>query len=490
MAAWLLPVLVLLLSHQPDMAGASPLTADRANAFLQCLLEHPESADAFVCEQDLAIANRLGIDYPEAPSKALISWDIPASQRDGLNLDEMTSRLSIRELDGRHSLLELAPIDDSIEKRWIFRDGKLSSSILYRIRDWKQVDSAHFRFLISDDSTFHPANIDALESFLMETASLLGFSDAEMDRLAKEKIYYCFCSSEEEIRELTGFVARGMYILSHDIIVSTYSAHLHELAHLLVNYKLRRPHLYTHPFLLEGFAVAVGGRGGKMPSILGQLGLFLHRSGWVSVDDLLDTQGFRMENASLSYPASALYNRFLLESLGAAAYLDLYRRFGGGESTALHLEIPKSELPPAEEWRRFLAEQGDECPIGPGAEGLGGATEPIVFHPLPDGEHFGFAVPALTLIPGSKGSAECGSFLYEELVDGHPYHGERFLIRASAEEIGIYDLFTNTMIAHYSLAFTEKAEAIPTLNGRYLFHVDSSLFPEGLENMRCRFPED
>jgi hypothetical protein len=472
------------------MAIASPLTPDQAISFLQCLLDHPESADEFVCERDLAITNRLGIDYLEAPSKALISWDIPVQQRDRLRQDKLATRLSIQKLDERHSLLELTPGDDLLEKRWIFRDGKLTSSILYKVRSWKQVDSAHFRFFISDDSTFHPANITALESFLTETASLLGFSDADMDRLAKEKIYYCFCSSEEEIQDLTGFVARGMYILSHDIIVSTYSAHLHELAHLLINYKLQRPHLYTHPMLLEGFAVTVGGRGGKVPSILGQLGLFLHRSGWIAMDDLLDTQGFRRENASLSYPASATYNRFLLESLGPADYLELYGRHGGDEFAIVNLEIPQAELPSDEGWQRFLSAQGNEGAIGSGAGGLNLVGEPVAFHPLPGGEHYGFSVPTLTLATEGESPAEYRSFLFEELVNDHPYRGERFLIRASSEEVGIYDLFTNTMIAHYSLAFSESAKAIPIHDDRYLFHVDRSLFPEGIANAQCRFPVD
>ncbi len=55
-----------------------------------------------------------------------------------------------------------------------------------------------------------------------------------------------------------------MYVVSHDIVVSTYSAHFHELAHLLMNFKLKQPHLYTHPFFLEGllwpWAVGAGRR--------------------------------------------------------------------------------------------------------------------------------------------------------------------------------------------------------------------------------------
>ena len=103
-------------------------------------------------------------------------------------------------------------------------------------------------------------------------------------------------------------------MVSHDIIVSTFSAHFHELAHLLINYKLQQPHLYTHPFFLEGFAVAVGGRGGKAPAVQQQLGLAMYRSEFVALEDLRRVEGFYGYNASVSYPAAGLYNRFLLEN--------------------------------------------------------------------------------------------------------------------------------------------------------------------------------
>ncbi len=481
--------LVFLLFFPCLQATAAPLETSGAAVFLQGLLDHPNSMDEFINDDDMEIAQRLGISYPEAPCKPLISWNLPSPARDRLGATGLDGQFLIEELDDLHSRLVLFPDDSTSTRSWIFRDGKVVSPILHRVDGWKQIDSPHFRFFISDPSLFHEANVDALESFLTDMAGQLGLSDAEMNRLSKEKIYYAFCRNEEEIRELTGYAARGMYIVSHDIIVSTYSAHIHELAHLLMNYRLKQPHLYTHPLLLEGFAVAAGGRGGKSPDILHQLGLSLHRSGWVTVDELLDATGFYQLNASMSYPGSAPYNRFLLEELGSADYLALYARYGGDFSAVSQMKINRAELPPEAAWQKYLEEQPTEGAIGPGTVGLDSESGPMGFQSFADGAHFGFAVPEITLASYGEVSAGYRSFLYEEFFDDRPYASERILIRASSGEVGVYDLYTNTMIAHYASGFSANIEEIPIVDGQYVFHVDRSVFPGDLTDVQCRFSD-
>jgi hypothetical protein len=460
-------------------ANAATLEPERAVAFLDGLLTHPDSMDVFLDVEDLEIVRRLGVSYPEAPCKALISWDLSPQDRDRLILDGLDGQFAIEKLDDRHSRLKLFPADSTSTRSWIFRDGKLVSSILYNVRDWKQMDSPHFRFLVSDTTLFHPANIEALESFLEETASRLGMTDADMERLAREKIYYCFCSNQDEIRELTGFAARGMYVVSHDIIVSTYSAHLHELSHLLMNFKLKQPHLYTHPFFLEGFAVAVGGRGGKLPDILHQMGLSILRSGWVSVDELVDADKFYRVNASMSYPGSAVYNRFLMENLKTQDFLELYARYGGDAPSVMTMRIDQADLPSEASWLQYLENQPSDGAIGPGAPGLESTTEREMFRPLPGGLHFGFAVPETSLVFDGPPIVGYRSFLFEDFFGDRPYGGERYFIRASSAEAAVYDLFTNTMIALYASGFAENPVEIPAVDGHFLFHVDRTVFPEG-----------
>ena len=477
-SSWFLPTLLVAWSFPCIQAAAAPLETERAIAFLEGLLDHPDSMDTFICEDDLETAQRMGISYPEAPCKPMISWDLSLQDRGRLLEGGLAGKFNIEPLDDRFSRLVLFPKDSTASRNWIFQDGQVVSSILHQTRGWKQIDSPHFRFFISDTTLFHPANIEVLEAFLEKTASLLGMSEADLDRLAREKIYYCFCSSQEEIRDLTGYAARGMYVVSHDIIVSTYSAHIHELAHLLINYKLQRPHLYTHPFFLEGFAVAVGGRGGKSPDILHQLGLSIHREGWVSLEELLDADGFYRLNASMSYPGSAVYNQFLLDNLEAAEYLALYGRYGGDAASVMTMRINGAELPAAELWRRHLEDQPGEGAIVPGAPGLESTKGPVVFYSLPGGAQFGFAVPGTTLAFSGPAAEGYRSFLYEDFFEAGSYAGERYFIRASPGEVAVYDLFMNTMIALHASGFSADLAEIPVVDGRLLFEVDRSVFSD------------
>lgn len=469
-------ICILAFSCPVQQIHAAPLDETRATAFLEALLAHPDSMADFLDTDDLAIANRLGISYPEAPCKPLISWGL--SEQEGELLDEegLDGQFVIQDLDGDYSRLTLFPDGPLASHSWIFRDGRVVSSILYGIGNWRRIDSEHFRFFVSDTTLFHPANIEALESFLTDTAVLLGMTQADLDRLARNKIYYCFCSSTEEIEELTGFQARGMYILSHDLIVSTYSAHTHELAHLLMNYTLQTPHLYTHPFLLEGFAVAVGGRGGKAPDILGQLGVSILKSGWLELEGLLDTQGFYRENASMSYPGTGVYNRFLLEDLGSTDYLELYDRYGGSGQAVLTMRIDNGDLPDQVLWLRYLEEQSAAGAISPGAPGLEQSEGTIAFQPDSAGTRISFAVPRTSLAFEGPPAEDYRSFLFEELQEGEPYAGQRYFVRASGAEAAVYDLYTNTMLAFFSTGFSPDPVEIPEMDGRYFFQVDASVF--------------
>lgn len=487
---WLKTTLLLIIPLLVASAGAAPLDADKAEAFIRALVDHPDSMDQFISPDDLKTAHRLGISYPEAPCKPLISWDLSPTDIERLQKDGTAGSFAIEKLEGGHSRLVLFPEEEGSSRRWVFKDGKVVSSILHRVRDWQQIESEHFRFFISDTTRFHPENIVALESFLMKTAALLQIPDSDMKRLAREKIYYCFCSSQDEIRELTGYSARGMYVVSHDIVVSTYSAHFHELAHLLINFRLQRPHLYTHPFFLEGFAVAIGGRGGKTPDILHQLGLSIHRSGWVSLDELLDADGFYRLNASMSYPGSAPYNRFLLEVLGAAEYLELYRRYGGKAEAVMQMKVAAADLPDEGEWIQFLENQPTEGAVKPGAPGIEAVPGPTAFYDLAGGDDFGFLVPGTTLTTAGPAPAGYRSFLFEEFFENEPYAGQRYYIRASIGEVAVYDLFTNTMVALYASGFSSDPVDIPAENGRFQFQVDRSVFANEMKEIENRFIEE
>jgi len=102
-------------------------------------------------------------------------------------------------------------------------------------------------------------------------------------------------------------------------------------------------------------------------------------------------------------------------------------------------------------------------------------------------QRLGFAVPAITLCMTEMSPGGYRSFLFEEFLGGEPYGGESYLIRASAAEVGVYDLFTNTMIAHYASAFSSDGAEIPMIDGRFVFTVDRDVFPTDPAGVECRF---
>jgi hypothetical protein len=142
--------------------------------------------------------------------------------------------------------------------------------------------------------------------------------------LKKEKIIYILCKDEDEIEKLTGYKARGMFNLAYDYVISTFNCHYHELLHLLMNYKLKNIPPYTHSFLQEGFAVSFGGRGGKEPEVILNLGCFIAESKFLEYKELLSLDKFRNFDVSMSYPLSGLYNNFIISNFGIDNYLKLY----------------------------------------------------------------------------------------------------------------------------------------------------------------------
>ena len=100
----------------------------------------------------------------------MISWDLSAIDRERLLQVGLDGQFTVEPLDGGHSRLVLFPLDSLATRSWVFRDGLVVLPILYQVRDWQQIDSPHFRFFVSDTTGFHPANIEALETFLADTA--------------------------------------------------------------------------------------------------------------------------------------------------------------------------------------------------------------------------------------------------------------------------------------------------------------------------------
>jgi hypothetical protein len=299
-----------------------------------------------------------------------------------------------------------------------------------------------------------------------------------MRTLREKKIYYYLCKDEDEIMRLTGFRARGMANLAYDAVITTYNYHVHELLHLLINYKMRQLPLYTHSFLQEGFAVAFGGRGGLGPNSLLLAGKFLFESQSVDLPTLLDGGSFSQLDASLSYSSAGLYNKFLLEKLGLKSYLQLYRTHSAISASAASRGISPEELPDSSVWNSWIASGAGRNPIT--LDTITSSSKRIYetdsISIAEDTSGFYFRIADVAVLPAKEYFHSYRSTTFQELVPGGTYHGEKYLIRASADDISIYNLFINTLICSYAASLSLPPTQVHRSGGSYSFRVRKDIF--------------
>jgi hypothetical protein len=474
------PLALILL--QPLQADASTLTLARANAFVRALVSERDSLESFVWPADLALSKRLGIRYEGVDHKFLISYDLDPLTRSSLK--ESQVRHSIRTIDPEHDIaqLDLAVPGQNVPLTFLFEDSLLISPITHYTRSWTILESAHFRFLISDTTSFNSYCIASLERFFDHAAGLLGLSDEDRATIATHKLYYCLCANDEESKRLIGAQALGSCNLAYDCIVTTYNAHYHELVHELVNFKFRTLPLFTHPFLQEGLAVAMGGRGGKEPGPILDLGRYLCAGGILDYHALLSTAGFGAVDASMSYPLSGLYNRFLLESLGTERYLDLYRRYSGSASEVQAMQIKVGDLPSDSAWQAFVSAKSSQWTIQPGCEGDAGhlvLETPEATITVNDDRYCFTIRDTILLVQDTKVSG-VRSKQFETLLGTRPYGGEKYAVVADSQEISVYNLYTNNLIAKFVGDFADPPMRLAAKDGWYRFSVLKAVFEEDL----------
>ncbi len=462
------------------------LSEETASEFIKSLLNNSSDLENFVLQKELTIDSRLGISYYNIEHKWLISYDIDSNIKELLQKKELDFSIQIENIKDQYSKLTFTTNNNEYQKEYYFYKDKYISPISYHTLGWDVRESEYFRFLISDTDLFHEQSIEQLDKFIKKTIETLQFTQEEQDKLKKEKIIYVFCKDTKEIKKITGYNARGLYVLASDAVITTFSCHYHELIHLLVNYKLKESAIYTHPFLLEGIAVALGGRGGKEPEIITGMGCFLETSGFLSYKELLSYNGFYQNDASLSYPVSGFYVSFLLKKIGVNPFLKLYRKYNSNNSVSK--SIKSKDLPPDEEWNQFINDHKAMTSIRFPKK----LTENIIIKKdnliISETEEFYHFQTKLNIILFFENNIDKNykSKQYDLLFPEKEYKGDKYLILINKEEINIYNLYTNNLIACYVSAFSPSHSSIPKEEGWFTFTVRKNVFNDNLSIMKTR----
>lgn len=480
-------IIIIILSSSISLYSQT-LSLEKAEEFIQTLIEEDGNLASFVLQEELILSKRLNIQYDSVKFKFLISYNIEPLVKEQLLSKQLNYELQVENLQEDYSLLKLKIPEKNLYKEYYFKGGYLISPILYHTRSWERIESKHFRFYISDQVLFNSYCVNKLEDFLDNVSSTLSYSGKESDHLEKTKIYYFLCGDENEIKKLTGYSSRGMYNLAYDYLITTFNCHYHELMHLLINYKLQKLPLYTHPFLQEGFAVALGGRGGKEPKVILDLGLFLEQSDILHYTGLLNKEEFVNYDATLSYPLSGLYNYFLINKLGVESYLKLYLRYSGNTPNTITQYVSGDELPSVESWNVFLSEYSKNklIDIGLSKNGMTQIYDTNSFKIFEGSTHYFFQTKDTILLSTDIPLKNYQSKKFKEIFPNKNYEGEKYLLISNTDEISVYNLYTNNLIANYAASLTVPMQKVPLNDGFLEFFIQKEVFDESLSKLSIK----
>src|SRR4030095_2636049 len=333
------------------------------NPFVDALINNKENIADFIDNDELSRSERLGIHYTDVIYKWLISYDIPDEIKAGFKEGKYNYSIQQLQLEDGFSVLTLAVPSRNYLQKFYLLYNKFVPPSRYFSRNWEKKESKYFKFRISEPKYFNDYCIKRLDDFVDKIADTLEFSNGEKETLQNGKIYYLFCSSEDEVEKITSYKSKGMAVLAFDEIITAYQTHFHEVAHLLINYKLKNLGLYTVPFFMEGFAVAAGGRGGLAPRVITDIGYFLQKTNFITYDSILTYDEFYSNDANSTYAVSGLYNSFMLSELGGENYLILYKKANGNLDYVKNIKPGDLNLPSLDKFENYMYNYNNNKPL-------------------------------------------------------------------------------------------------------------------------------
>ena len=452
--------------------------------FFDDLIKNEKDLHQYLHPDEFKKSTRLGIKYKDVTNKFLISYDIDEPVKQKVIKGELSYQVSYEQSEGDFAKAVFKINDNNYSKEFYLKDEKLISTSAYFIRDWEKQESKYFRFFLSERSLFNDYSIHQLDNFVEIMLNLLKIPQSERKLLEKEKIIYIFCKDTDEIEKVSGFNTRGIYILAYDEIITTYNCHFHEIAHLLINFRLKSLPLYTLPFLQEGFATAVGGRGGLSRNVMIDIGKFLQKSQFIPFNSIITKSEFLSEDASLTYPVAALYNLFLMEELGIESYLKLYSEYSGDAGYVSNLTTGSVKFPSIEKFNSYLENYKQQGEISlTSNEEFKRVFESKTGIIWESENYYKIKIRSNLLLKAASPLSNYKSKKFVEVFPKTEYAGHKYLIKAGSREVNIYNLYTNILIASYSVGFTLDNKEVPNEDGYFIFYVKKDVFEEEIEKL-------
>ncbi len=370
-------------------------------------------------------------------------------------------------------------------------------------RGWPALGTKYVDLYIGDSTLINNHALKELDDFIEHAAKQLGISDIRLEQLKEQRVVYYICN-EDQIEALTGFKTEGMYDLAVDHVFSQHLPHKHELVHFLVNYRLQNLPLYTLPLLQEGLAVALGGRWGKSPEVVMQLGDILLKNEFVDINSLLTFDGFYLgtNSAEMSYPVAGLLADLIISEHGMDKFLALYRLVSDNQNRVMAMngdDFKLNKIPAVlgisydELMTAFNKYRERYMSVGmrPGADII---NDKNTLHFNGQGWNLDIATDGgdYSIHYDGPDGATCRIFLAEknnpaektyqswmfaEQNPGAQYHGERFGIVFNGDEAGLYDFYLNCLLAKYVYGFAPDSSYKSGAGSGIAFRFDRALLP-------------
>lgn len=372
----------------------------------------------------------------------------------------------------------------------------------YFSHGWPKKETKYFEIYYHPDMArfLNPTALARADQFIETTAKKLDLDDKMLKTIAEKKITYFYCQSDEMVKDMTGHLTKGMYDLGSDDIISAFFPHYHELVHFLINYKLQKQNLYVLPLLREGVAVANGGRWGKSAETILNVGATLYNQDIISLDSILTVKGFETYASSdFAYFYAGLVSGYLLDKIGVEEYLKLYRDLSHSDLDQLaalkadDIAMILAKVAGFDSWEQFKEDFGKfvnseyiaNSYLAPGLPK--GSKQVLALNNYRVYEKDNWVGFEFKKVPGKEIGGNLvfdfdenlvgfgSSLLVEQYKGTRPFEGYRYGIKYDANEAGLYDYATNTLLAKYVSGFAPSDDYYNQTDGTITFKVDRSL---------------
>ena len=467
-----------------------------------------QTAESLWDNNELAHSRRLGIKYLNCPLKIDSASPLYNAQEQ-IRQGKYDMTISAVNMTGQMAEAEifLGKNGHGIEYTYYLQEAggewRLISPLTYHATGWKVRITQYVNLYYTDDCKLNDYAVAELDRFIAELGNELGIPEARMKLLESAKLDY-YLGTEEQVEKLTGHRCQGMTNLQFDAVISQQLPHYHELTHFMVNFAMQELPLYTMPFMQEGTAVYFGGRWGKSPNVVLQLGEYVLREKMHQAGEVLTWEGFEtIGNADFSYPLAGLWVSCLRRSMQPERFLQLYRRLSGTAEKVRGIDIMAVRAIIAKETGRQWGEIAADFKKIAAAHkysgirpGYGAKNSTLkageVQITQESGEYWvdarvkGDKRKTVFFKDNDNPVAEgYRSWMFAEQHPGREYRGEAMGLLISAREAGLYDYRTNVLVAKYVTAF--QGEEGYMRDGVVSVKVEGELVGEGMEVLNTEY---